>query len=179
MPHRLDTAESRAKVRFGARWPILAAGALLLGACQAQRSLRITSVPSGAQCRVDGEILGTTPVEMDFVHYGGRRVTLYLEGYLTDSRVVDLSPPWFGYFPFDIFSEVLFPIGWQDRHQVQVVMQPGLDTISEPDLQSVLDRAESLRRAGPEGPALESVPGAQKQSAPPAPAPGDKSGPKQ
>ena len=173
MPHRFESAGFPAKLAQRAAWATLLAGVLVASACQAQRSLRITSVPSGAQCRVDGEILGTTPVELKFVHYGGRRVTLYLEGYLTDSRVVELSPPWYGYFPFDILSEVLIPVGWQDRHQLQVVMQPGLDTISEPDLQSVLDRAESLRRAGPEGPVLESKP-----PTPAAPAPGSGSGPK-
>ncbi len=124
----------------------------------------MTSVPSGAQCRIDGELLGRTPVELDFSYYGTRRVTLYLEGYLTESRVVALEPPWYGYFPFDIVSEVLLPVGWKDRHEVQVVLQPGADTISEPDLTSVLKRAESLRRAGPEGP-LERAAGAAKESA--------------
>jgi hypothetical protein len=125
---------------------------LLIGACQARRSLLVTSVPPGAQCRLDGELQGPTPVEIPFEHYGRRRVTLYLDGYLTDSRVVDLRPPWYGYFPFDILSEVVLPVGWRDQQRVHVVLEPGMDTIPEPDLQSVLERAESLRGAGPEGP---------------------------
>ena len=84
--------------------------------------------------------------------YSGTDATLYLPGYRTYSRVLELDPPWYGAFPFDIFSEVLLPLGWSDIHEVHVQMVAGQSVLLEPDLPSVIERAELLRRAGPKGP---------------------------
>ena len=131
------------------------AGALLLlslGGCRAERVLRITSVPPGANVMLDGIELGETPIDHPFIHYGTRRVTLRLPGYLTASEVIEMRPPWYGRFPLDLVSEVLVPTGWRDEHLLHVELQPGRSTIERPDLRSVLDRADALRTAGPEGP---------------------------
>ncbi len=148
-------SRSRGPGLAGARriGPLLACGALLaLGACRAQRTLRITSVPSESEVRLDGERVGVTPIELPFEHYGKRRLTLYHEGYRTYSRLVELDPPWYGRFPLDIVTEVLVPFGWRDSHEVHVNLQPGVAVLLEPDLQDILARAEAMRRAGPEGP---------------------------
>jgi hypothetical protein len=129
--------------------PVLA---LALGACAAQRDLTISSDPPGAEVRLDEEHVGFTPVTVAFTHYGQRRVTLYLDGYLSSSEVIDLEPPWYGRFPIDIFSEVLFPIGWKQHEEHHVLLERGSGKIPAPDLRDVLDRAEAMRRAGPEGP---------------------------
>jgi hypothetical protein len=125
---------------------------LPLGGCRAQRTLRITSVPSESEVRLDGERVGVTPIEIRFEHYGKRRLTLYHEGFRTYSRLVELDPPWYGRFPLDIVTEVLVPFGWRDSHEVHVNLQPGVAVLLEPDLQDILSRAEAMRRAGPEGP---------------------------
>jgi hypothetical protein len=127
-------------------------GVLALASCQAQRLLRITSDPSQAEVRLDGQLVGSTPCEVPFLHYGTRRVTLYLEGYRTYSRVVEVRAPWYGRFPLDIVTEVLVPLGWRDVHGIHVTLAPGQSALLEPDFPSVLERAETLRRAGPEGP---------------------------
>jgi hypothetical protein len=124
----------------------------LLAACRADRVLIVTSDPPGAEVLLDGTGLGVTPVEHDFVHYGTRRLTLYLDGYLTSSEVIDMSPPWFGRFPLDLITEVLVPFGWRDEHTYHADLVPGRSRIADPDLRSVLRRAETLRTAGPEGP---------------------------
>ena len=121
-------------------------------ACQAQRTLVVTSEPDGAEVRLDGRNVGTTTVEIEFEHYGTRRVTLYLDGYLNHSEVIEMHPPWYGRFPLDLFSEVLIPVGWRDRHAVHATLEAGLSVISAPELRSVLERSEELRRAGPDGP---------------------------
>jgi len=134
---------------------LFAAGAILstaLSGCRAQRVLEIRSDPSECEVRIDGERVGATPLELPFDHYGKRRVTIYREGYRTYSRIVDISAPWYGTFPLDIVSEVLFPFGWKDIHVVNAKLQPGVAVLLEPDLQDVLDRAEAMRRAGPDGP---------------------------
>jgi len=121
-------------------------------ACQAKRTLVVTSAPEGAQVRLDGRNIGETPVTLKFEHYGTRRVTLYLDGYLTYSRVLEMHPPWYGRFPLDLFSEVLVPVGWQDEHKLHATLELGESVIQAPALESVIERSEELRRAGPEGP---------------------------
>ncbi len=123
-----------------------------LTACQAERALRITSVPSQAEVRLDGVRVGTTPCEVPFEHYGIRRLTLYMPGYATYSRVLEIEPPWYGQFPVDIVTEVLVPIGWSDIQKVHVQLVKGQPVLLEPDLPSVFQRADELRHAGPAGP---------------------------
>lgn len=129
--------------------------ALVLGlaSCRAQRELVIVTEPPGAEIRLDGTLLAQkTPANIPFDDYGVRRVTLYLDGHLSHSEAIDLRPPWYGYFPLDFISEILIPIGWHDRHKLKVKLAPGDSQIAAPDLVGVLERAEQLRRAGPEGP---------------------------
>lgn len=130
---------------------VLAACSALVG-CRAQRELIVTSEPAGARVRVDDELVGETPLRLPFVHYGVRRVTLYLEGYQSMSVLADISPPWYGTFPADILTEILVPVGWRDDHALHLVLSPGEDSLGGPTLRSVFERAEALRRAGPDGP---------------------------
>ena len=143
----------RSEFRPFARLARLAALPLALVSCQASRTLRVTSEPSQAEVRLDGARVGTTPCEIPFEHYGVRRVAVYLPGFRSYSRSVELSPPWYGQFPFDIVSEVILPLGWSDTHVVHVKLVQGQPVLLEPDLPGVLERADKLRHAGPEGPA--------------------------
>ena len=65
---------------------------------------------------------------------------------------MDLDAPWYGRFPADIVSEVLLPVGWRDRREVRVTLEAQSGAVSAPDFEKVLENAESLRLAGPEGP---------------------------
>jgi hypothetical protein len=124
--------------------------------CRAQRELVINTDPPGAEIRLDGTLLDQrTPAHVPFTSYGVRRITLYLDGYLTYSEAFDVKAPWYAYFPIDILSEIVFPVGWRDRHRLRVKLVPGTAAIPAPDLVRVLQRAEALRRAGPEGPRME------------------------
>ncbi|MBM3987571.1 MAG: PEGA domain-containing protein [Planctomycetes bacterium] len=139
------------RLRPAPRLP-LAFAVAALASCQAERALRITSEPSQAEVRLDGSKVGTTPCEVPFEHYGVRRLTLYLPGYATYSRVMEIEPPWYGQFPIDIFTEVLIPIGWSDIQKVHVRLAQGQSVLLEPDLPGVIERADLLRHAGPTGP---------------------------
>jgi hypothetical protein len=123
----------------------------LLSGCLAQRELVVTSEPPGAEVRIDEEYKGRTPLTLPFTHYGKRRVSLYLEGHIASSEVVSLSPPWYGRFPLDIFSEVLIPVGWHQTVRHHVELEPGTGKIPAPELNLVLERAESLRRHSASG----------------------------
>ncbi len=146
-------AHDRARLgrRLATACALLLAGPWLTG-CAAERTLTITSDPPGALVRLDDEPVGTTPLEIEFLHYGTRRVNYSLEGYLTRSVLIEVRPPWFARFPVDILSEVIFPVGWRDDHAVHTSLTPGAEQLQPPALRSVLERAEALRRAGPSGP---------------------------
>jgi PEGA domain len=148
-------------LRSAMRKPLESAGASVLLAaissaalagCAAHRKLVILSDPPGAAVRLDQKMVGETPYQTEFEAFGTRRVTLYREGYRTWSGPVKLVEPWYAQFPFDLFSEVLNPFGWSYHKELRVALEPEGGTVTQPDLQKVLDRAEVLRKAGPEGP---------------------------
>lgn len=130
--------------------------ALLLGtltaSCAARRHLVIETDPPGAEIRLDDRRAGRTPKTIDFGHYGVRRVTLHLDGYRTYTERIELSPPWYARFPFDLVSELMLPIGWRDRRELRVKLERGEELMTRPGLRSVLERADVLRHAGPAGP---------------------------
>jgi hypothetical protein len=130
----------------------LALASALLPACAAKRVLRITSVPPGAEVRVDHQLVGTSPLDFDFKAYGTRRISLFHEGYATSTTILPIRPPWYARFPVDILTEVVLPIGWRDRRRLHVQLVPGTDAAARLDLRSVLERAEAMRHAGPSGP---------------------------
>lgn len=132
------------------------AALLLLAACAscaAERKLVIRSEPPGALVRLDNQVVGTTPYETSFDAYGTRRITLYMDGYVPLSRVLVVDPPWYADFPADVLTEVLVPVGWKDLREESFTLEPVREgEISSPDLEAVLQRAESLRLAEPAGP---------------------------
>ncbi len=131
---------------------ILGALAVLAFGCAAERTLRITSEPEGAVVRLDDETIGTTPFDLSFTHYGIRRVTLYKPGFRTHSEQIELEPPWYEHFPMDFVSEILLPFGWKDERKYHVALVRGSEVMTPPSLRSVIERADALRQAGPEGP---------------------------
>ena len=148
--------------------------ALAAAGCRTHRYLEITSTPPGAEVRLDDEAVGLTPVRVPFEHYGTRRVSYYLPGYRTYSRRIRIKAPWHARFPIDILTEVLIPLGLTDRRKVHQDLVQGEEVMSLPSLRSVIERADVLRQAGPEGP--RSLPDASpavvpSEGEPPEPAP--------
>lgn len=131
------------------RLPCMGLALMGLAACAASRVLAVDSEPPGAIVRLDEEIIGQTPLEYEFLHYGVRRITLYLAGYETWSQRVEIARPWHARFPVDIFTEVLFPIGTKDRHELSVELLPDEPSVAPPDIDALLERAYELRRSTP------------------------------
>jgi len=121
-------------------------------ACQADKRLWIESEPSGATVLLDHQVVGTTPLELEFIHYGTRRLGLELEGYQLYERDLELPAPWYGRFPLDIVSEVLLPIGWEDHKVARVALEPVRPALTDEELARVRARAESFRNATADGP---------------------------
>ena len=120
--------------------------------CAAQRTLSVVSDPPGATLRIDDRIVGPTPYTEKFSEYGTRRITLYKAGYHSRSEVVELRAPWYATFPIDLVSEILLPFGWKDPHLVKLQLEAVKGEVTMPDLTPVLERAQALRLAGPDGP---------------------------
>ncbi|MCR4318679.1 MAG: PEGA domain-containing protein [Planctomycetes bacterium] len=105
------------------------------------RVIEVRSNPEGAVCYIDGEQVGVTPVEIEFVHYGPRQIRLSMDGYLIFSEKVEVDTPWYEVFPLDFFVEHLVPFPVEDRR----VMSFDLVEREKPTLDEV---EEFYRRAG-------------------------------
>jgi hypothetical protein len=121
-------------------------------ACQADKRLWIESDPPGAAVRLDHVLVGTTPYEMEFVHYGTHRLDVDLVGYEPYSRELLVPAPWYARFPIDIVTEVLLPIGWKDHKVAQVTLVPIEGQMGPERLERIRARAESFRHATEDGP---------------------------
>ena len=123
--------------------PGLLCAVFLLNSCRTRRILAVESVPPGALVRFDEEVIGRTPLEHEFVHYGKRRLTLYLPGHHTWSQRIDLDPPLRARFPLDVLFELVLPLGLTDRRYYRVEMQSdrGEEQGAEVSVDSFLERA--------------------------------------
>jgi hypothetical protein len=87
---------------------ILLVGCLCVCGC-VERRLTINTNPSGALVLLNDEEIGTTPVTVSFNWYGDYNITVRKQGFETLNTHQKLQAPWYDYFPFDFFAEVLYP----------------------------------------------------------------------
>ena len=94
----------------------------LLSGC-VQRTLSVTSEPSGALVYLNGQEVGRTPLKRDFTWYGTYDVQLRREGYQTlDTKSKVIAPAWL-WFPFDLVAE-LWPGRIKDQHHLHYTLSP-------------------------------------------------------
>jgi PEGA domain-containing protein len=122
---------------------------LASGGC-VERTLAITSTPSGALVYLNDEEVGRTPLKRPFLWYGNYDLALRKDGYETLKTTQDLKAPLCQIVPFDLFAELL-PIQFKDEQSFTYTMQP----LQSPDPQALLQRAAELKGQlqGPEHPA--------------------------
>jgi len=89
------------------RFLLLSLICLAVGGGCVLREFTIRSEPSGAEIFIDGKQLNKTPFTQRFDFYGTHRVVLRYKGYLTYEGEIRLKIPWWQYFPFDLFTEIL------------------------------------------------------------------------
>lgn len=129
-----------------ARWARLAAvvlAALPLGGC-VERLISVHTDPPGASVYLDGEKVGTTPCDINYVWYGTRLVVLELRGYSLVRREIVLNPPWWQIIPIDFITDVFIPFTIRDRLSVSYDLEPAPASPEQAD--SVLERADELRK---------------------------------
>jgi hypothetical protein len=123
-----------------ARLVVLGLASLGSTAC-VERYLRIDSRPAGAELHVNGRSVGAAPAELPFTYYGTVRVDAWTPDRPGVTQYVELDPPWYQRFPFELFAELFDPRTHVDRHEVTIELPeaplaPGAE---------VLQRADELR----------------------------------
>ena len=113
---------------------------LLLGGC-VERELTINPRPQGAQVNLNDEEIGLSPATVSFNWYGDYNVTLSKAGYETLKTHRKLKGPWYDYFPFDFFAQVLNPKRIVDSYEWTFELEPKKQISSE----ELLEKARQLK----------------------------------
>ena len=110
-----------------------------------ERILQVRSDPSGAVVYVNGEEVGTTPMDRPFTFYGTVEVALRAKGHFSHRELKVLEPPWYEMFPLDLFSEMFVPWRMRDVHAVEVILKPSPTEVTEAQRADLEKRSAELR----------------------------------
>ena len=117
--------------------------AVALSGC-VERRFVIESDPPGAVVLVNGQPLGSTPVDGHFIYYGNYDFTLVKDGYETLHVDQRIRAPWYQWPLIDFASENLYPGKLEDVHRFRYAMQPA----AQVNTQQLLNTAGVLRERG-------------------------------
>jgi len=101
----------------------LSLAALITGCVR--RIVAIDSQPQGAQVYFDRKLIGETPCNHEFFHYGGHHLELTKDGYANLNTTLNLKGPLYEYFPLSVFSELLIPWQITDEHSFAFKLEKG------------------------------------------------------
>jgi hypothetical protein len=107
----------------------------------AQRTVDITSEPSGALVYLNGEEIGRTPLRYDFTWYSDYDVILRKDGYETLKTHHKIDPPLLFIPPIDLIGEL---VGARDHRHWNFTMQPANLATTNPA--ALINRGESLKK---------------------------------
>jgi hypothetical protein len=116
----------------------------LVGSGCVTRRLIIQSNPPGALVYIGDQEIGTTPVAVNYIYYGTRKIRLVKDGYETLTVLEPIPAPWWDHFPLDFVSENVVPGELRDVRTLSYQMVPQVNVPP----QELLGRAEELRRSG-------------------------------
>ncbi len=111
------------------------------GGC-VERKLTINTEPAGATVILNDEEIGESPVTVAFNWYGDYNVTLRKPGYETLKTHRKLKAPWYDYFPFDFFANLVNPRRIVDSYEWTFE----LEEKKHPDRKLLIKSAEKLKR---------------------------------
>ena len=89
-----------------------------------ERELTINTKPQGAVVTLNDEEIGESPVTVNFSWYGDYCVRINKEGYETLNTHRDLKGPWYDYFPFDFFAQIVNPNRIVDSYEWTFELSP-------------------------------------------------------
>ena len=88
-----------------------------------KRNMHIESRPMGASVYFNDDLVGTTPLDFDFIWYAVHKVTVKKEGYKTLTVLENIRPPLFCWPPLDFFFEII-PYKFWDRQELSYTLEP-------------------------------------------------------
>jgi hypothetical protein len=89
-----------------------------------ERELTINTKPQGAVVTLNDEEIGESPVTVNFNWYGDYCVRIGKEGYETLNTHRKLKGPWYDYFPFDFFAQIVNPSRIVDSYEWTFELSP-------------------------------------------------------
>ncbi len=107
-----------------------------------ERKLTIRTTPENALVTLNDEEIGTSPVTVSFQWYADYNIRVTKAGYTTLETHQELKAPWYDYFPFDFFAQVLYPKRIVDEHEWSFDLEPAKPA----DRDTVIQQAEALQQ---------------------------------
>ena len=117
---------------------------LLLSGC-VERNLTINTEPQGALVILNDEEIGTSPVTVSFEWYGDYWVRISKEGYESLNTHRPLKRPWYDYFPFDFFAQIINPNRIVDSYEWTFPLEPKKQISREELIQAAEKLEKQLR----------------------------------
>lgn len=114
---------------------------LLLASC-VERRLTINTQPQGARVILNDEEIGVSPVMVSFEWYGDYNVRISKEGFETLKTHRKLKPPWYDYFPFDFFAQIVNPKRTVDSYEWTFTLAPQ----TQPGREELIQNAQKLKK---------------------------------
>lgn len=94
-----------------------------LAGCLTTKAI-INSTPQGAIVYFDSKRLPeVTPTEVEVDWYGGHKITVMKDGYVTNTSIVQIKPPFYAWMPLDL-GATLIPYNIKDKHAYHVELIP-------------------------------------------------------
>ena len=123
------------------RWTAIVIGLSAMTCGCVERRYTVRSDPPGAQVIVNGESLGAAPASHNFYYYGGREITLVMDGYETKTLIQPIAAPWWDNYLTEFFTENVIPYTFRDEREYTYKLEPK----REPTQEEVVSRADALR----------------------------------
>ena len=120
---------------------VICFGVLSLSGC-VERKLTINTRPEGAVVVLNDEEIGESPVTVNFNWYGDYRVRISKDGYETLNTHRKLKGPWYDYFPFDFFAQIIVPNRIVDSYEWTFEL-PSEQQISREEL---IQKAQEMKK---------------------------------
>ncbi len=106
-----------------------------------ERTLTIKTVPTDAIVTLNDEEIGNSPVTVAFNWYGDYNVVNRKEGFETLKTHRVLKGPWYDWFPFDMFAQLIVPKRIVDTYEWTF----DLEKLKQPSREELIKSARTLQ----------------------------------
>ncbi len=113
-----------------------------------ERTITVTSEPTGAEAFVNDTYIGRTPATTDFLFYGTYDVRVRKDGFEAMSGGREAAMPWYAVPPVDLLaSGIPVPIKTERHWHVELKPETSMDDAAARE--AIVERARALRASQP------------------------------